>query len=125
MNNLIIDNVGEKILLKIISNKKEYNIKLDNYRKNFDEIVKIIFNFLDKNNINLSKNDNIFINQGPGKLTSIRSAISVAKAFKITKKLNIYGYNSAQITNNNHDILLKLLKEGRLTKNLIQPKYLK
>tara|TARA_Y100000591_G_C21665930_1_gene610304 strand:- start:430 stop:807 length:378 start_codon:yes stop_codon:yes gene_type:complete len=125
MNNLIIDNIGEKILLKIIRNNKEYNTKLDNCRENFDEIVKIIFNFLDKNNINLSKNDNIFVNQGPGKFTSIRVAISVAKALKITKNLNIYGYNSAQITKNNHDILLKLLKEGRLTKDLIQPKYLK
>ena len=65
------------------------------------------------------------LNQGPGKFTSIRVAISVAKALKITKNLNIYGYNSAQITKNNHDILLKLLKEGRLTKDLIQPKYLK
>ena len=108
-----------------IWSKKEYNIKLNNYRENFDEIVKIIFNFLDKNNINLSKNDNIFVNQGPGKFTSIRAAISVAKALKFTKKLNIYGYNSEQITNNNHNILLKLLKEGRLTKNLIRPKYLK
>ena len=61
MNNLIIDNIGEKILLKIIRNNKEYNTKLDNCRENFDEIVKIIFNFLDKNNINLSKNDNIFV----------------------------------------------------------------
>tara|TARA_B100000131_G_scaffold247173_1_gene240184 strand:+ start:188 stop:565 length:378 start_codon:yes stop_codon:yes gene_type:complete len=124
MNNLIIDTAGEKIFLKIITENKEYINNYDNCRENFDELVKIIFNFLDQNNINLSKIDNIFINQGPGKYTSIRSAISIVKALMISKNINIYGYYSTQIINNNYDILMKLLKEGRLTKNFIQPKYL-
>ncbi len=124
MNNLIIDTAGEKIFLKIISNDKEYNIKHDNCRENFDELVNLVFNFLEVNFINLSKIDNIFINQGPGKYTSIRSAISIVKALKITKSVNIYGYYTSQISNNNYNILLKLLEEGRLTKNFIQPKYL-
>ena len=123
MNNLIIDTSGENIFLKFISKNKEYNIKDNNSRENFDELVKIIFNFFDQNNINLSKIDNIFINQGPGKYTSIRSAISIVKALKISKNINIYGYYSSQITNNNYNILLKLLEEGRLTKDYIQPKY--
>ncbi len=123
MNNLIIDTAGEKILLKIISKDREYNIKYDNSRKNFDELVKIIFNFIDQGNIKISKIDNIFVNQGPGKYTSIRSAISVAKAIRISKKINVYGYNSTQIIDNNYNILIKLLKEGRLTKDYIQPKY--
>ena len=124
MNNLIIDTAGEKIFLKIITKDKEYINNHDNCRENFDEIVKIIFNFLDKNNISLSKIDNVFINQGPGKYTSIRSAISIAKALKISRNVNIYGYYSKQINNNNYDILMKLLEEGRLTKDFIQPKYL-
>ena len=124
MNNLIIDTAGEKIFLKIISNDKEYNIKHDNCRENFDELVNLVFSFLEVNFINLSKIDNIFINQGPGKFTSIRSAISIVKALKITKSVNIYGYYTSQISNNNYNILLKLLEEGRLTKNFIQPKYL-
>ena len=124
MNNLIIDTAGEKIFLKIISKDKEYNIKHDNCRENFDELVNLVFNFLEVNFINLSKIDNIFINQGPGKYTSIRSAISIVKALKITKSINIYGYYTSQISNNNYNILLKLLEEGRLTKNFIQPKYL-
>jgi len=124
MTSLIIDNIGEKIFLKIISGNKEYINKVNNCRENFDELVKIIFNFLEQNNINLSKINNIFINQGPGKYTSIRSAISIVKALKISKNINIYGYYSSQIINNNYDILIKLLKEGRLTKNFIQPKYL-
>ena len=61
MNNLIIDTAGEKIFLKIITKDKEYINNHDNCRENFDEIVKIIFNFLHKNNINLSKIENVFI----------------------------------------------------------------
>ena len=124
MINLIIDTAGEKIFLKIITKNKEYINNHDNCRENFDELVKIIFNFLDQNNINLLKIDNIFINQGPGKYTSIRSAISIVKGLKISKNINIYGYYSTQIINNNYDILIELLQEGRLTKNFIQPEYL-
>jgi len=124
MANLIIDTAGENIFFKIISEDIEYNIKHENSRENFDTLVELIFNFINENNIELSKIDNIFVNQGPGKYSSIRSAISIVKAFKITKNINIYGYYSTQISNNDYNILLKLLKEGRLTKKLIQPKYL-
>ncbi len=124
MNNLIIDTAGDKIFLKFINKNKEYNIKHDNSREKFDELVQIFFDFIKNNNIQLSNINNIFINQGPGKFTSIRSAISIVKAIKISNNVNIYGFNSSQIINNNYDILLKLLEEGRLTKNFIQPKYL-
>ena len=123
MTSFIIDTTGEKFFLKIISGDKEYINNNNNCRENFDKFVKIIFSFLEQNNINLSRIDNIFINQGPGKYTSIRSAISIVKALKISKKINIYGYYSTQIINNNYDILFNLLKEGRLTKNFIQPQY--
>ena len=123
MNNLIIDTAGDKIFLKFINKNKEYNIKHDNSREKFDDLVQIIFDFIKNNNIQLSNINNIFINQGPGKFTSIRSAISIVKAIKISNNVNIYGFNSSQIINNNYDILLKLLDEGRLTKNFIQPKY--
>jgi len=124
MANLIIDTAGENIFFKIISEDIEYNIKHENSRENFDTLVELVFNFINENNIELSKIDNIFVNQGPGKYSSIRSAISIVKALKITKNINIYGYYSTQISNNDYNILLKLLKEGRLTKKLIQPKYL-
>ncbi len=124
MNSLIIDTAGKEIFLKIIFKGKEYSIQHNNCRENFDELVILVFDFLKENRVDLINIDNVFINQGPGKYTSIRSAISIVKALKISKKINIYGYYSSQIINNNYNILIKLLKEGRLTKDFIQPKYL-
>ena len=124
MNNLIIDTAGETIFFKIITNQKEYNIKHNNCRENFDELVNLVFEFLNRYDIELSKINNIFVNQGPGKYTSIRSAISLVKAINVSMNINIYGYFSSQITNNNYKNLINLLEEGRLTKNFIQPKYL-
>ena len=43
MNNLIIDTAGEKIFLKSYLINKEYNIKHDNSRENFDELVNFSF----------------------------------------------------------------------------------
>ena len=91
--------------------------------KKIYKIIIFIFIFLYQNNINLKEIDNIFVNQGPGKYTSIRSAISIVKALKISNNINIYGYYSTQIIDNNYDILTKLVEEGRLTKNFIKPKY--
>ena len=124
MNSLIIDTAGKEIFLKIIFKGKEYSIQHNNCRENFDELVILVFDFLKENRVDLINIDNVFINQGPGKYTSIRSAISIVKALKISKKINIYGYYSSQIVSNDYNILIKLLKEGRLTKDFIQPKYL-
>ena len=123
MNNLIIDTAGEQIFLKIINKDKEYNRTHHNSRENFDNLVELIFTFLAENSIDLSNLNNVLINQGPGKFTSIRSAISIVKALKVCKNVSIFGFYSSQITNNNYNSLLKLLEEGRLTKNFIQPKY--
>ena len=89
MTNLIIDTAGEKIFLKIITKNKEYINNYDNCRENFDELVNLVFEFLNRYDIELSKINNIFVNQGPGKYTSIRSAISLVKAINVSMNINI------------------------------------
>ena len=96
MNNLIIDTAGKEIFLKIICKGKEYIFSIITV-ENFDKLVILVFDFLKENRVDLINIDNVLINQGPGKYTSIRSAISIVKALKISKKINIYGYSSSQI----------------------------
>jgi len=68
--------------------------------------------------------NNIFVNQGTGKFSGIRSSIAVAKALSITNKLDLYGFNSNQVEKKNYKKILNLYEKGILKKNLIKPLYL-
>ena len=123
MINLIIDAASDKIFFKIITSSKSYTNEFSNSRENFDKFVVLLFNFLKKNNINIQEITNIFINQGPGKFSSIRASISTVKALKVTNSLNLYGFNSEQIKDQNYEEIIDLFNKGKLKKNLIKPIY--
>ena len=123
MNSLIIDAANDKILFKIISLNKSYTSDYPNSRENFDKLSLLLFNFFKKNNIELKEIDNVFVNQGPGKFSGIRSSIAVAKAISISCNLNLYGFNSNQLKNEKYEKILDLFKKGVLIKNLIKPQY--
>ena len=123
MNNLIIDAANNKILFKIISLDKSYTSDYPNSRENFDKLSLLLFKFLEENDTKINEINNIFVNQGPGKFSGIRSSIATAKAICITNKLNLYAFNSNQIKDNNYNKILDLLNKGLLIKNLIKPQY--
>jgi len=123
MNNLIIDAANNKILFKIISLNKSYTSDYPNSRENFDKLSLLLFKFLEENNTKINEINNIFVNQGPGKFSGIRSSIATAKAICITNKLNLYAFNSNQIKDNNYNKILDLYNKGALIKNLIKPQY--
>ena len=123
MNNLIIDAATDKIFFKIIINKESYTSDHSNSRENFDNFSILLFNFLKQNNLNINEINNIFINQGPGKFSGIRTSIAVAKALSVTSKLNLYGFDSKYVKNHNYDKIIDLFKRGILIKNLIKPQY--
>ncbi len=123
MNNLIIDAASDKIFFKIITKNKSYTSDYPNNRENFDKFVLLLFNFLNKNKINIQEINNIFVNQGPGKFSGIRASISIVKALKINNKLNLYGFNSKHIRDQNYDNIINLFNKGLLIKNLIKPQY--
>ena len=79
--------------------------------------------FFNENSIKLSELNNIFVNQGPGKFSGIRTSIAVAKALSITNKLSLYGFNSNDLKNMNYENVVNLCEKGALTKNLINPVY--
>ena len=124
MNNLIIDAANEKIFFIIITNNKSYTKAHTNSRENFDKLVILLFDFLRENNMQIKDISNIFVNQGPGKFSSIRSSIAVAKGISVANSLDLYGFNGDQIEDHNYSKMLVLFKKGELKKNLIKPHYL-
>ena len=124
MNNLIIDAANEKILFVIITNNKSYTKAHTNSIENFDKLVILLFDFLRENNMQIKDISNIFVNQGPGKFSSIRSSIAVAKGISVANSLDLYGFNVDQVEGHNYSKMLILFKKGELKKNLIKPHYL-
>ena len=121
--NLIVDAAKDKVFLKIITNKQSYTNEYSNTKENFDKMGIIIFEFLEKNNFKLEEIKNLYVNIGPGKFSSIRSSIVSCKALSMSNNINLYGFSSNQIEDNNYKKLLELSEKGFLTKNLINPIY--
>ena len=121
--NLIVDAAKDKVFLKIITNEQSYTNEYSNTKENFDKMSLIIFDFLKKNNLKLDYIKNLFVNVGPGKFSSIRSSIVSCKALSMSNNINLYGFSSNQIEDNDYKKLLELSEKGVLMKNLINPKY--
>ena len=121
--NLIVDAAKDKVFLKIITKEQSYTNEYSNTKENFDKMSLIIFDFLKKNNLKLDYIKNLFVNIGPGKFSSIRSSIVSCKALSMSNNINLYGFSSNQIKNNDYKKLLELSEKGVLMKNLINPKY--
>ena len=123
MKNLIIDATKEEIFFSVITDSQSYTTTYINSRENFDRFIDYLLIFFKKYNIELKDIEKIFVNQGPGKLSSIRTSISAAKALSFTNKLNLYGFNSEYVKNQNYDKIIDLFNKGHLIKNLIKPQY--
>ena len=121
--NLIVDAAKDKVFLKIITNEQSYTNEYSNTKENFDKMGIIIFDFLKKNNFKLEEIKNVYVNIGPGKFSSIRSSIVSCKALSMSNNINLYGFSSNQIEDNDHKKLLELSEKGVLMKNLINPIY--
>ena len=121
--NLIVDAAKDKVFLKIITNKQSYTNEYSNTKENFDKMGIIIFDFLEKNNFKLEEIKNLYVNIGPGKYSSIRSSIVLCKALSMSNNINLYGFSSYQIEDNDYKKLLELSEKGVLMKNLINPIY--
>ena len=121
---LIIDATSDKILFKLISKDKIYTNEHENCRKNFDKFSILLMKFLTKKRHSLENVRNVFINQGPGKYTSIRTSMATIKALQLVYDFNYYGFNNKDIIDGNYSKILQLFRQKKLIKNLIKPLYL-
>ena len=105
-------------------NSNSYNKSFESSKNNFEKFSILLFDFLNQNNIKLSKLSHLFVNQGPGSFSGIRTSIAVAKGLSIVNKLNLYGFHTHDLKNTNYMDIIFLYKKGHLTKKLIKPLYL-
>ena len=124
MNFLVIDGASDKIYFFSHFNNNSYNQSFESSKNNYEKFSILLFDFLNQNNINLSKISHLFVNQGPGRFSGIRTSIAVAKGLSITNKLNLYGFSSNDLDNMDYMNVVSLYEKGRLTKNLIKPLYI-
>ena len=95
---LILD-FTQSFRLALIHNGKLVNKELK-IKKNISEILIIeIDKFLKKSHTNIKKIKSIYIITGPGSFTGIRSALTYAKALKLTMNLNIFGLSKFELIN--------------------------
>ena len=123
MINLIIDAANEKIVFMIITEKQSYTTSHTNSRENFDNFMKLLLHFLKNKKINVTDIQRVFINLGPGKFTSLRISLSIAKAISLANNANIIGFRSRDLLNKNYKKLIKLYKKKLINKDLIKPIY--
>jgi tRNA A37 threonylcarbamoyladenosine modification protein TsaB len=127
INNLIIDAAGNKILLTLIVDKNIYTCSHENSKINFEKIMILINNFLQKNKFLLSQISNIYVNRGPGSFAGIRNTLSVIKALYLTKNIDYYCFSVDDFLGLNeikHQDVPDLCKKFNIKKNLIKPIYL-
>ena len=123
MNNLIIDAANDKIFFTIMADNKSYTSEFSNNRENFDKLAILVVKFLENHHLNINNLNNIFINQGPGKFSGIRASLAIAKGLSLANKIDLYGFSSDQVIDQNYAKIIDLFNKGGLIKNLIKPHY--
>ena len=92
--------------------------------QNNELLAQTIINLINKHKLNIDKNFSILINYGPGKFSSIRTALSVAKGIKISKNVKLFGYKGKDLPQFNLENIEVLINKKLLEKKLIKPLYL-
>ena len=92
--------------------------------QNNELLAKTIIDLIAKHKVNVNKNFSVLINYGPGKFSSIRTSLSVAKGIKISKNTKLFGYKDTDLPQFNLENIEILINKNLFEKNLIKPIYL-
>ena len=127
MNNLVIDATKGKIFLSLIIGKNIYTCSHENIKSNFEKLIILITDFLDKNKTSIKKIDKIYVNRGPGSFAGIRNSLSIVKGLYLTQKIDYYCFSFDDFDNSTNikykDVPI-LCDKFKIKKNLIKPLYL-
>jgi|TARA_B100001094_G_scaffold240163_1_gene235737 tRNA threonylcarbamoyladenosine biosynthesis protein TsaB len=127
MNNFIIDATSKKIFLTLILDKNVYICSHENSKNNFEKLIVLINEFLDKNKSSFNMINNIYVNRGPGSFAGIRNSLSIVKGLFLTKKIDYYCFSFEdfnKLDNIQYKDIPDLCTKFKIKKNLIKPVYL-
>ena len=94
MNFLSIDCSTDLSSLFIKFKNKAFNKILQSVKSSNDLLMYEILGFFSENNLKFEDIDQIFVNQGPGNFSNLRTSLSIAKGVSLSKNLKLYGYNT-------------------------------
>ena len=127
MHNLIIDAAADKIFLSLIIDKNIYTCSHENSKSNFEKLIILIIDFLNKNKTTINEIDKIYVNRGPGSFAGIRNSLSIVKGFFLTQKIDYYCFSFLDFdksTDVKYEDVPILCDKFKIKKNLIKPLYL-
>ena len=127
MHNLIIDAAADKIFLSLIIDKNIYTCSYENSKSNFEKLIILITDFLNKNKTSINEIDKIYVNRGPGSFAGIRNSLSIVKGLFLTQKIDYYCFSFLDFdksTNIKYEDVPILCDKFKIKKNLIKPLYL-
>ena len=124
MHNLIIDAAADKIFLSLIIDKNIYTCSHENSKSNFEKLIILITDFLNKNKTSINEIDKIYVNRGPGSFAGIRNSLSIVKGLFLTQKIDYYCFSFLDFdksTNIKYEDVPILCDKFKIKKNLIKP----
>ncbi len=127
MNNLIVDAARDKIFLTLIVSKNIYTCSHENSKINFEKLMILINEFLNKNKSTLDNVSTIYVNRGPGSFAGIRNSLATIKALFLTKKIDYYCFSFEDfegLDEIKYEDVPNLCEQFKIKKNLINPIYL-
>ena len=117
--------IGQNLVTRLLrENNKIICLDLQKKINNNDQLVLSILNLVKKYKVNISDNFSVLVNNGPGSFSSIRASLAVAKGIKISKKINLFGFENSDLDQFNLANIEKLIKKNLIQKNLIKPLYI-
>jgi len=114
MNFLSIDCSTDVGSLFVKAKNKTFSKVLQSDKSNNDLLMKQILDFFIEKELKFDDLSKIYVNQGPGNFSGLRSSLAIAKGISISKNLDLFGYNtflwSCAKFFNNKDFILSFVQ---------------
>ncbi len=120
---LIINCTGKNDIIGLRINNKFFTHDFQTKIKDNELLVSNILNLVNKHKAKINENFTVIVNNGPGRFSTIRVALAVAKGIKISSNAQLFGFKDKDLSLFNLENIEILIKKNLIEKNLIKPLY--